>query len=172
MRNLPAGTTRRLFIEGFSVLELRQNIGIIAMVRNSADVREGSGFVQDREMKAMLIEYMGKGFLENIIALFKQDKSLYPFIADMLSDENFRVRLGAVALVEELARGQDNELRAAVPGLIRLLVHESPTIRGDAASVLGTIKDRSARVALEACLRDGHPGVREAARDALDEIGL
>ncbi len=122
-------------------------------------------------MKAMLIEYMGKGFLENIIAMFRQDGSLCRFLPDMLGDENMRVRLGTVALVEELAGERRDELRAAVPGLIALLGHENPTIRGDAASVLGTIGDAVARAALEAALKDGHPGVREAVREALQEIG-
>ena len=126
--------------------------------------------MQDNEMKAMLIEYMDKGFLENIIAMFKQDSSLYRFIGDMLGDENMRVRLGATALVEELAGSHREELRAAVPGIIELLKHESPTIRGDAASVLGIIKDLSAINALRACLQDVHPGVQEVARDALAEI--
>lgn len=121
-------------------------------------------------MKAMLIEYMGKGFLDNIIALFKQDRTLIRFIADMLGDENLRVRLGTVALVEELAAQQENGLRAAVPGLLELLRHSNPTARGDAASVLGTIGDPSTRTALEARLDDGHPGVREAAREALLEL--
>jgi HEAT repeat protein len=128
--------------------------------------------MQDHEMKAMLIEYMGKGFLENIIALFKQDRSLYRFIADMLGDENMRVRLGATALVEELVGSHREELRAAVPGIIKLLRHENLTIRGDAASVLGIIKDPSAIGALRVCLHDVHPGVREVARDELSEIGL
>jgi HEAT repeat protein len=127
--------------------------------------------MQDHEMKAMLVEYMGKGFLDNIIALFRQDPPLCRFVPHLLGDENLRVRLGTVALVEELAAESASGLRAAVPGLIELLNHGNPTIRGDAASVLGTIKDRSARAALEACLRDSHPGVREAARDALAEIG-
>jgi len=128
--------------------------------------------MQDHEMKAMLIEYMDRGFLENIIALFKQDSSLYRFVADMLGDENLRVRLGATALVEELVGSHRDELRAAVPGIIELLKHENPTLRGDAASVLGTIKDPSAIDALRACLDDLHPGVREVARDALSEIEL
>ena len=128
--------------------------------------------MQDNEMKAMLIEYMDKGFLENIIAMFKQDSSLYRFIGDMLGDENMRVRLGATALVEELAGDHLPELRAAVPGIIGLLNHENPTIRGDAASVLGIIKDPSAVSALRLCLQDVHPGVREVARDALSEMGL
>lgn len=126
--------------------------------------------MQDQEMKEMLIEYMGKGFLENIIAMFRQDKSLYRFIADMLGDENIRVRLGATALVEELAKDHQEELRAAVPGLVGLLRHENPTIRGDAASVLGTIKDPSAGDALRESLNDSHPGVSEIARDALAEM--
>jgi HEAT repeat protein len=120
-------------------------------------------------MKAMLIEYMGKGFLENIIALFKEDSSLYRFIADMLGDENLRVRLGATALVEELAAEHQEELQSAVPGIIALLQHENPTVRGDAASVLGIIRNPSAVSALRACLHDIHPGVREVARDALLE---
>ncbi|OGW33912.1 MAG: hypothetical protein A2010_02705 [Nitrospirae bacterium GWD2_57_9] len=127
--------------------------------------------MQDEEMKAMLIEYMGRGFLDNIIALFRQDASVYPFIADMLGDESIHVRLGTVALVEELVKDHGQELRAAVPGLIGLLKHENPTIRGDAASVLGTIRDPSAQKALTASLEDAHPGVREAAREALADIG-
>lgn len=126
--------------------------------------------MHDHEMKAMLIEYMGKGFLENIIALFRQDSSLYRLIPAMLGQESLHVRLGTVALVEELVGEYGVQLRAAVPGLIELLKHENPTIRGDAASLLGTIRDRSARAALEACLQDQHPGVREAARDAIADI--
>jgi HEAT repeat protein len=90
----------------------------------------------------------------------------------MLGDENLRVRLGATALVEELVGNHQEELRAAVPGIIELLKHENPTIRGDAASVLGIIKDPSAIDALRACLHDVHPGVREVTRDALSEIEL
>lgn len=127
--------------------------------------------MQDQEMKEMLIDYMGRGYLDNIIALFRQDATVYRFIADMLGDDNIRVRLGATALVEELAREHRNELKTAVPGLIALLRHENPTIRGDAASALGIIKDKTARGALEEILQDSHPGVREAARDALAEIG-
>ena len=138
-------------------------------IRNAGRCRNGA-FMNDSEMKSMLIEYMGKGFLENIIAMFKQDRSLYRFIPDMLGDEHLRVRLGATALVEELVREHGEELRAAVPGVIELLKHENPTIRGDAASVLGILHDPSSRDALRACLHDSHPGVREIAQDALSAM--
>ena len=128
--------------------------------------------MNDTEMRAMLIEYMRNGFLENIIALLKQDRSLYRFIPDLLGDDSLRVRIGATALVEELVAERRRELTAAVPGIIELLKHENPTIRGDAASVLGIIKDPSAIDALRVCLYDVHPGVCEIARDALAEMDL
>ena len=53
------------------------------------------------EMEKMLIEYMDKGFLENIISLIKTDQTLFKHIPALLADENMRVRLGAVALIEE-----------------------------------------------------------------------
>ncbi len=127
--------------------------------------------MQDSEIQSMLVEYMGRGFLDNIIALFKQDATMYPFIAAMLADDNIRVRLGATALIEELASEHQAELKAAVPGIMALLRHENPTIRGDAVSVLGIIKDERAREAIEASLQDSHAGVREAAAEALDVMG-
>jgi HEAT repeat protein len=126
--------------------------------------------MEESEMRSLLIEYMEKGFLENIVALFRQDPSLYRFVADMLGNEQIRVRLGATALVEELVGEHRQELGDSVPGLIALLQHENPTIRGDALSVLGTIRSPAARSAIEACLADVHPGVSEAAREALAEI--
>ena len=49
--------------------------------------------------------------------------------------------------------------------------HDNPTIRGDAAFVLGIIGDGEAKQALQESLKDRHAGVREAAREALEEIG-
>jgi HEAT repeat protein len=127
--------------------------------------------VEDNEMRAMLIKYMGKGFLDNIIAMFREDRTLYRFVADMLGDEQMRVRLGATALVEELVGEHREELNDAVPGLIALLKHENPTVRGDVLSVLGTISAPAAKAAIEARIADVHPGVREAAQEALDALG-
>jgi hypothetical protein len=128
--------------------------------------------MNDDELRAMLIEYMGKGFLENIIAMMKQDPLTVRFIPDLLGDDALVVRLGATALVEELVRGHRQVLSGAVPGLLRLLAHENPTVRGDAANVLGIIGDRSAREALEKLRDDANPSVREIALEALAEIGI
>ncbi len=124
----------------------------------------------EEEMKAMLVEYMGRGFLDNIAALFRQEPDLCSLIPDMLGQESLHVRLGTVALVEDLMKSHRDAVLAAVPGLLGLLKHANPTIRGDAASLLGTIGDRRAVAGLEQCQGDEHAGVREAVRDALTEI--
>ena len=126
--------------------------------------------MDDDEMRAMLIEYMGKGFLENIISLMRQDLSMARFIPDLMGDEVLMVRLGATALVEELVKDNRQALVAAVPGLITLLRHENPTIRGDAANVLGIIGDRTTRQYLLALQQDPNAAVREIAADALIEL--
>ncbi len=124
----------------------------------------------EEELRDMLIEYMGKGFLENILALMRQDRRTVRFIPALLSDENLMVRLGATALVEDLAREGVEELRQAVPGLVELLAHENPTIRGDSANALGLIGDPSATSALEEVRNDPNASVREVAGEALREI--
>lgn len=126
--------------------------------------------MNDDEMRAMLIEYMGKGFLENIIAMMKQDPPAVRFIPDLLGDDAIMVRLGATALVEELAKDHRQALSGAVSGIIALLGHENPTIRGDAANVLGIIGDRSALPALTLLLEDENPSVREISRDSMKDI--
>ena len=123
--------------------------------------------MNENEMQAMLREYMGRGFLENIIALFRQEPELMRFIPPLASSEEMTVRLGATALVEEMAGEHREQLRIAVPGLIALLREENATIRGDAAYLLGVIGDRSARDALGKLQDDPHPAVREIVEDAL-----
>jgi len=126
--------------------------------------------MNDDELRAMLIEYMGKGFLENIIALMKQDPTAVRFIPDLLGDDAIMVRLGATALVEELVKEHRQTLGGAVPGLVKLLGHENPTIRGDVANVLGIIRGRLALEALMNLRSDEHPTVREIVQDILQEI--
>jgi len=39
------------------------------------------------DIKMMIADYMEKGFLENIVDMFKHDRSLSPLIADLMRDE-------------------------------------------------------------------------------------
>jgi HEAT repeat protein len=125
---------------------------------------------EDIDMKTMIADYMEKGFLENIIDMFKYDKSLYPLIGDLMTDERMRVRLGISALVETLAKEDADAVARAIPGIAALLENESPTIRGDAAYLLGIIGHHDAIPFLAEAADDDNPGVREIAREAIEEI--
>lgn len=122
------------------------------------------------DIKSMIADYMEKGFLENIIDMFKHDKSLYPLIGELMTDERMRVRLGMSALVETLAKEDRNAIAGAIPGIADLLRNENPTTRGDAAYLLGIIGQRDAMPFLREALKDENGSVREIAKEAIEEI--
>ena len=122
------------------------------------------------DMKTMIADYMGKGFLENIIDMFKHDRSLYPLIGELMADGRIRVRLGISALVETLAREDPENIVTSIPSIVVLLKNENPTIRGDAVYLLGMVGHRDAVPFLVGALDDENSDVREFAREAIEEI--
>jgi HEAT repeats len=131
------------------------------------DIFEMSG---DSEIRMMIADYMEKGFLENIIDMFKHDRTLYPLIGELMTDERMRVRLGITALVETLAKEDPDHIALSVRGIAGLMENENPTIRGDAAYLLGIIGHRDALPFLSELLGDRNPDVEQAAREAMEEI--
>lgn len=121
-------------------------------------------------MEKMIADYMENGFLENIIAMFRQDKSLYPLIGGLLEDERSRVRIGATALVETLAAEAPDNLPAALPGITACLKNTNPTIRGDAANVLGIIRHKDALPFLSEAADDKNEMVREIVKESIEMI--
>ncbi len=117
----------------------------------------------------MIADYMEKGFLSNIIAMFKADTSLYNLIGELISDERLMVRVGITALMEELRMIRPEEARMAVPSLLPVLHHENPTIRGDAAYLTGLVGDDKDREVLKPLLDDPNPQVVEIVEDILGE---
>ena len=124
------------------------------------------------ELKQMIADYMEQGFLSNIIAMFKSDPSLYELVGTLLSDERLRVRMGMTALIEELHKTRPDEVRKALPSLLPLLGNESPTIRGDAAYLVGLIGDEEDRVVLKSLLNDPNHQVAEMVREILEQNDL
>ncbi len=115
---------------------------------------------------------MEDGFLENIISMFREDKSLFQLLGELLSDERSRVRIGVVALVESLQSEEAcrDSIQAAIPGIAILLDDPNPVIRGDAAYLLGIIGHPSALQYLKNALNDENDLVRESVSDAIGEI--
>ncbi len=118
----------------------------------------------------MLADYMENGFLENIIDMFKHDTSYFPLIGRMLGDERMGVRIGTIALVESLKAERIENIQLAVPGIAQLLADESPTIRGDAAYLLGIIGHKNALPFLSNTSEDESELVREAVQEAIEDI--
>lgn len=124
----------------------------------------------DPDLRTMIADYMEKGFLDNIIDMFKHDNTLYALIGELVQDERIRVRIGITALMEELKNQNAGNLSKAVPNILPLLDHKDPMLRGDAANLLGIIGDRSAIPLLEKVLSDENQDVRLLAKEAIEEI--
>ncbi|MHB8883353.1 MAG: HEAT repeat domain-containing protein [Thermodesulfovibrionales bacterium] len=123
------------------------------------------------ELGKMLADYMENGFLDNIIDMFRHDRSLYPLVADLIRDERIRVRIGTTALLEELSRIDRANIAEAVPNILPLLEAADPVVRGDAVNLLGIIGHRTAVPFLEKMLHDEDKNVRILAQEALKDIG-
>jgi len=125
---------------------------------------------ETEDMIKMIADHMENGFLENIVDLFKHDKSYFPFIGTMLGDERMGVRIGTMALVETLKTEDLEHVLLAVPGIARLLKDPSPTIRGDAAYLLGIIGHEKGLLYLEEARNDEYLPVRETVEEAISAI--
>ena len=123
-----------------------------------------------QELRSMVLDHMEKGFLDNIIDMFKHDEGLYPLIVDMIKDERMRVRLGATALVEELSRDRKGPLVNIIPSLGLLMSDPDPRVRGDSANLLGIIGHNDGLPYLLAAENDEDRNVREIVQESIKEI--
>jgi len=124
----------------------------------------------DQSLIALIADHMETGFLENIIDMFRHDRSLYLLTGSLIQDERVRVRIGVTALMEELKKLDAINIFEAVPGLLPLLTHAESVARGDAANLLGIIGDENALSPLEKLLEDENEHVRLIAKEAIAEI--
>ena len=125
----------------------------------------------EREINAAdVAAFLEEGLLENLVILFRSEPSLYPLLAELLSDERIGVRLGTSALVETLVEEDPGGSGRAVESLLPLLAHESPVVRGDAAYLLGILGRREALAGLRALGADENADVRDAVDEALERI--
>ena len=125
----------------------------------------------DEETITMLRDYMEKGLLENIEAMFRQDPSLWAAVPEMITDERSRVRIGTIALAETMAPKQSEDAALALEGIAEGLSHVEPTIRGDVIFLMESMGLPEAMPYLERALdKEEHPVVCEALEDAIREL--
>ena len=125
--------------------------------------------INDNELKKVIGDFIELGHVENIVAMFKQDTSLYRFTGDLLQDERFAVRIGMAVLFEELVTVRPEDVALAIPSLLPLLQDDTPWVRGESANLLGIIGSPEALTHLKQLVNDPDPQVSEIASDALDE---
>jgi HEAT repeat protein len=126
--------------------------------------------VETSDLKKMIADYMENGLLENIVDMFKHDKSLYEYVADLLKDERMRVRIGTAALLETLEKEDPEDAKRAVPSILPLLKDQNPVVRGDVAYLLGIIGDKSIIPFLEGVINDNDNNVRTIAAESIEDI--
>jgi alkyl hydroperoxide reductase subunit AhpF len=83
---------------------------------------------------------------------------------------NTSLRMGLMMAAEEALESDRGALDGLVADLLPALRAEDAALRGDTATLLGTIGLRSATAALKALLEDPNPDVAEIASEALEEI--
>jgi len=121
------------------------------------------------DMLQVIGDFLELGHVENIVAMFKQDRNLYSLTGDLLRDERFTVRLGIGVLFEELAIIHSQEISLATPSLLPLLQKQNPILRGEAATILGIIGSRDALEQLVKLKDDPDFQVREIVTDILHQ---
>jgi hypothetical protein len=114
-------------------------------------------------------DFLELGHVENIVAMFKQDRSLYSLTGDLIRDERFTVRLGVAVLFEELAALHLDDIQLAIPALLPLLKETNPILRGEAATILGIIGNEEAIGNLQTLQSDPDQQVLEIVTDILDQ---
>ncbi len=119
------------------------------------------------DLLKIISDFLELGHVENIVAMFKQDKDLYKLTGELVRDERFTVRLGTAVLFEELAAIRPEDMPLAIPFLLPLLQGKNPLLRGEAATILGIINTPAALQQLNTLADDPDPQVREIITDIL-----
>ena len=130
----------------------------------------GQRAAEEFDVKKMLADYMEGGLLDNIVDMFKHDENLYEYAGDLLRDERMRVRIGAIALFEALAKEAPDRVKRALPSVLSLLKDQNPVVRGDAAYLLGIIGDEGVIPALDEIMNDEDANVRLIVRETIEDV--
>lgn len=115
--------------------------------------------------------FLGQGALDVLVSLFKADPTLYALLGELVASPEIGVRLGAAALVEELASADAVHRPEAAAALAPLLAAADPVVRGDAAWLLGFVGGAADLPALQRLASsDPSADVREAAAEAAARV--
>ena len=125
--------------------------------------------VSEQKLHKVIGDFIEMGHVENIVAMFRHDPSLYAMTGALLRDGRLVVRMGMTILFEELVVCRPEEVPLAIPSLVPLLSDSASYIRGDAANLLAIIATPAAKEYLVPLVDDPDPLVAEMVREILQE---
>ncbi|MEJ2690233.1 MAG: HEAT repeat domain-containing protein [Deltaproteobacteria bacterium] len=127
--------------------------------------------VSAAETRKIIADFLEMGLADNIIAMFRQDETLYDWTGTLLNDERFMVRMGMVVVFEELVKTEGAAKTArAINALLPLLGEAAPAyVRGEAVTILGLIGTEEAIRLIRQLRNDPDAQVREIVADVLTD---
>jgi hypothetical protein len=112
-----------------------------------------------------------EGNASQVTEMMLDKESIFPAFIDLLTHEKLFVRLGAMAIIEEIADRRSDVAAQVIEPLWDRFHQAGNQVKGDIVYVLGQSGNDRIVPRLEAILREPHhPEVKEAAKEALEEI--
>jgi len=106
-----------------------------------------------------------------IAALIREQGGAFVGLVDLLCDATFSVRLGAMAVIEQIADGRPELAAQLADPLWEQFDQVSDEVQGDLSYLFGKMRDPRLVPRLRAVVDGEYDSeVKEAARDALDEL--
>jgi hypothetical protein len=139
-----------------------------------------TGLIQEKELIEWLIRLDSNDYLDRLYRNHLMEKRMdeawkrllhhpqdLPIIAGLIRDEAFSIKLGAMALLEQVVDEAPLLHEALFQALGPLLEDPSDLVVGDGAYLLGLLPDPRKIPLLQALLNHDNPEIVEAAREGL-----
>ncbi len=121
--------------------------------------------------KAALQALVTAGGAHDLARMMLDNGRVFPAFIELLTEDNFTVRLAAMVTMEELAAENLTLARQAAAPLQERYPRAVATVKGDILYILGELKSSASRTHIQSVLAtDQNPEVREAAREAMEKI--
>uniref|UniRef100_A0A7J2TIF4 Thioredoxin-like fold domain-containing protein n=1 Tax=Archaeoglobus fulgidus TaxID=2234 RepID=A0A7J2TIF4_ARCFL len=155
--------------------EIAQEKGVYGVPTTFVDKIVLRGALGERYLERLLVsslrgEYydyvvhkLERGEIEDLKSLEKPE-----IFAELMAHENFFVRLGAMALIENILKNGKKIGREAKDRIVKLLEHRDKRIREDAMMMLGMVGSKEDISLIERFLGDAN--LSESAREAIEMI--
>jgi hypothetical protein len=107
----------------------------------------------------------------SLAAMMMKANAIFPSFIEVLLNEQFTIRLGAMSIMEEIAESAPSVGKQIIQPLTERFDTLSDTVKGDMLYVMGELQSEDALPLIRSVIRgDYDPEVIEAAREALEKF--